>query len=88
MKTIHHLTSALIAAGSAGVALLTVSGHLPSEFGLASLTVAGLVGFALHDYGRPSKSLRVPLAPVLRPALPATSGAVLHRTPVVAQKAA
>ncbi len=72
MKTIHHLTSALVAAGSAGVALLTVSGHLPSELGLASLTVAGLVGFALFDYARPVKSLR-PLAPVLRPSLPAVS---------------
>jgi hypothetical protein len=73
MKTIQHLTSALVAAGSAGVALLTVSGHLPSELGLASLTVAGLVGFALFDYARPVKSLRAPLAPVLRPALPAVS---------------
>ncbi|RXK55822.1 hypothetical protein ESB00_08030 [Oleiharenicola lentus] len=86
MKTIHHLTSALVAAGSTGVALLTVSGHLPSELGLASLTVAGLLGFALFDYARPTKSLRAPLAPVLRPALPAAP--VSRRVAAVVEKAA
>ncbi len=85
MKTIHHLTSALVAAGSAGVALLTISGHIPSDFGFASLTVAGLLGFVLFDYARPVKPLHAALAPVLRPALPtATAGA----SPVIAEKAA
>jgi hypothetical protein len=73
MKTIHHLTSALVAAGSAGLALLTVSGLFSAEIGFAALSILGLVGFALFDYARPVKSLHVPLAPVLRPALPAVS---------------
>lgn len=69
MKTINHVTSALVAAGSAGVALLTLSGLVPAELGFAGLTVLGLTGFALFDYARPMRSLQ-PLAPVLRPALP------------------
>lgn len=88
MKTIRHLTSALVAAGSAGVALLTLSGHIPSELGLATLTVAGIFGFALFDYARPVKSLR-PLAPVLRPSLPVASSAAANRRVVsIAAKAA
>ncbi len=88
MKTIHHLTSALVAAGSAGVALLTLSGHIPSDLGLASLTVAGLFGFALFDYARPVKSLR-PLAPVLRPSLPlAPSTPSVRRASAIVKQAA
>lgn len=85
MKTIHHLTSALIAIGSAGVALLTVSGLFPAEIGFAALSIVGLVGFALFDYARPLKSLRAPLAPVLRPALKTVTA---PRTPVITEKAA
>lgn len=89
MKTIHHLTSALVAAGTAGVAILTLSGHIPSELGLASLTVAGLLGFVLFDYARPAKPLHASLAPVLRPSLPVaprTPGA--RRVAAIVEKAA
>lgn len=72
MKTIHHITSALIATGSVGLALLTVSGSIPADLGFAALTVMGIAAFALFDYARPTKSLR-PLAPVLRPVLPSES---------------
>lgn len=73
MKTIHHVTSALVAAGSAGVALLTVSGLVPAELGFAGFTVVGLAGFALSDYARPLKPLHAAVAPVLRPPLPAAT---------------
>ena len=72
MKTIHHITSALIATGSAGLAFLTISGSIPADLGFATLAAMGIIGFALFDYARPSKSLR-PLAPVLRPVLPSES---------------
>ena len=86
MKTIHHLTSSLVAAGSAGVALLTVSGLVPAELGFAGLSVLGLSAFALFDYARPVRSLR-PLAPVLRPALPAGPRSI-RRVPAIVEKAA
>ncbi len=72
MKTIHNITSALVAAGSAGLALLTISGFIAADLGFAALAAMGIVGFALFDYARPAKSLR-PLAPVLRPVLPSES---------------
>lgn len=72
MKTIHHLTSALVAAGSAGVAFLTLSHLISAEFGFALLAIIALTGFVLFDYARPMKSLRPP-APVLRPTLPSAS---------------
>lgn len=87
MKTIQLLTSALVAAGSAGVALVTLSGRIPSEIGLATLTVAGIFGFALFDYARPVKSLR-PLVPVLRPSLPVAPGASATRRVAAAVKQA
>ena len=69
MKTIRHVTSFLIAAGSAGVALLTMAGSVPADLGFAVLSVLGLAGFMLFDYARSPKPLRS-LAPVVRPALP------------------
>lgn len=72
MKTIHHVTSALVAAGSFGVALLTLTNLIPADLGFAGLAVLGISGFALFDYGRPVASLKV-RAPVVRPALPAES---------------
>lgn len=72
MKTIHHLTSILVAAGSAGVAVLTLSNLISADLGFALVSIIALAGFALFDYARPMKSLR-PLAPVLRPVLPSAS---------------
>ena len=72
MKSFTRLPSALVAAGTAGVALLTLSGLIPADFGFASLAALGLVAFAIFDYSRPVRSLYV-LAPVLRPCLPSES---------------
>lgn len=72
MKTIHNITSALVASGSTGLAFLTISGVLPADLGFAALAIMGISAFALFDYARPAKSLR-PLAPVLRPVLPSES---------------
>lgn len=72
MKTIHNITSALVATGSTGLAFLTISGSIPADLGFAGLAVMGITAFALFDYARPAKSLR-PLAPVLRPVLPSES---------------
>jgi hypothetical protein len=85
MKTIHHLTSALVAAGSAGLALLTISGRIPAEFGFAILTILGIAAFALFDYARPARSLDV-AAPVLRPELPVAR--CTRRVPAIVEKAA
>lgn len=88
MKHINHLISALVAAGSAGVALLTISGHLPSAFGFATLNAIGLLGFVLFDYARPVQKLRTPLAPVIRPALPIATQAARRRVPAIVERAA
>jgi len=69
MKTIHHVTSALITAGSVGVAILTLSEIIPAEIGFATLSVAGIFAFAILDYSRPTRSL-VSFTPLLRPNLP------------------
>jgi hypothetical protein len=86
MKTIHNITSVLVAAGTAGVALLTFSGSLSANLGFALLGAFGVAGIALFDYARPVKSLR-PLAPVLRPALPAAAPAT-RRLSAIVEKAA
>lgn len=85
MKTIHHLTSALVAAGSAGLALMTLSDLVPAEAGFAILSILGLAGFALFDYARPTRSLEV-VAPVLRPAAPLVR--CTRRVPAIVEKAA
>lgn len=72
MKSFTRLSSALLATGTAGVALLTLSGLIPADFGFASLAALGLVAFAIYDYSRPARSLQV-MAPVLRPCLPCES---------------
>lgn len=72
MNSLAKLFLALLAAGTAGVALLTLSGLIPADFGFASLAALGLVAFAIFDYSRPVRSLQV-LAPVLRPCLPSES---------------
>lgn len=72
MKTLHSIVSLLVAAGSAGVALMTLAGFLSAELGFASLAVLGLTAFALFDYARPRRSLEV-AAQVLRPSLPTES---------------
>ncbi len=88
MKTINHITSALVAAGSAGVALLSLSDLISPELGFAALSLLGLAGFVLFDYARPMKSLR-PLAPVLRPALPGTKAPhCTRRVSAIIEKAA
>jgi multisubunit Na+/H+ antiporter MnhB subunit len=86
MKHINHITSALLATGTAGVALLTLGGLVPADLGFSGLAVLGVVTIALFDYARPVKSLR-PLAPVLRPALPATAP-VTRRVSAIVEKAA
>jgi len=72
MKTISFALTVLLAAGSAGVALLTLSGLFQAELGFASLAVLGLMGVAVFDYNRPQRSLTIN-AEVLRPALPSES---------------
>lgn len=72
MKTIASFLSVSIAAGSAGVALLTLSGVISADLGFALLVVLGLAAIARFDYIRPARSLHT-LAPVLRPALPCES---------------
>lgn len=73
MKTIHHITSAFVAAGSIGVALLTLGNFIRADLGFSILATLGVSAFALFDYARPARSLRAPLAPVLRPVLPCES---------------
>ena len=88
MKTIHHLSSALIAAGSAGVAVMTVTGLVPDAVGFAVLSLLGLAGFVLFDYARTPRSLR-PLAPIVRPALPGgTTPHVTRRVAAIVERAA
>lgn len=88
MKTIHNLTSSLIAAGSAGVALLILSDLVPAELGFAILSILGLSGFVLFDYARSVKPLR-PLAPVVRPALPRVATPhVTRRVAAIVERAA
>lgn len=69
MKNIASLLSRSLAAGTAGVALVTFAGLIPADFGFALLATMGLGAIALLDYSRPVRSLHV-LAPMLRPALP------------------
>lgn len=85
MKTIHNLTSALVAAGSTGLALLTISDLVSAEFGFAVLSILGIAAFALFDYARPARTLAV-AAPVLRPALPVVR--CTRRVPAIVEKAA
>lgn len=85
MKTIHHLTSAIVASGSIAVTLLTLGGVIPAELAFAGLSVLALAAFALFDYARPVKTLRV-AAPVLRPTLPATH--VTRRVSAIIERAA
>jgi hypothetical protein len=72
MKTLHRFTSALVAAGSAVVALLTLGSFISAELGFASLIALGIAAFALFDYSRSTRSLAAP-ARILRPALPSES---------------
>ena len=86
MKTTRNILSVLIAAGAPSVALLAFSNRIPTDVALAAVTVASLAAFALVDYSRPMKSLR-PLAPVLRPTLPAAVRPT-RRVPAIVVKAA
>ncbi|HEX2861331.1 MAG TPA: hypothetical protein VHN79_06810 [Lacunisphaera sp.] len=80
MKTIHHLTSALVATGSLGVAVLTLTHFIPADLGFAGLVTLGLAGVMLFDYSRPVASLTVP-ATILRPVLPSESSSpIVHIT--------
>ncbi|MEJ1971241.1 MAG: hypothetical protein WDM96_01550 [Lacunisphaera sp.] len=69
MKTARNLLSLLVAAGTAGVALLALNNLIPADVAFAIFSVGALVGFAAYDYTRTTKSLRVP-GRVLRPTLP------------------
>jgi len=75
MKTTRNILSIVIAAGSAGVALLTLSNVIAADIALALISVAGLIGFAALDYSRTTKSLRAP-GRLLRPALPVAANVV------------
>lgn len=86
MKSINNITSALFAAGTAGVAVLTYANYVSAELGFASIAVLGVTAIALFDYARPVKSLQ-PLAPVLRPALP-VAAPVTRRVAAIVEKAA
>jgi hypothetical protein len=72
MKTTQVVLSSLVAIGSTSVALVTLVGLIPADFGFATLTVLGLTAFALFDYSRPRQSLVVG-SKVLRPSLPSES---------------
>lgn len=88
MKTIHNITSALIATGSVGTASLLLIGSVPTGVGFAILALLGLAGFMLFDYARAPRSLR-PLAPVVRPALPgAAIPHVTRRVAAIVERAA
>jgi hypothetical protein len=69
MKTTRNILSIVIAAGTAGVALLAISNIISADIALAIIAVSGLAGFAALDYSRNLKSLRVP-GRLLRPTLP------------------
>ncbi|AOS45545.1 hypothetical protein Verru16b_02626 [Lacunisphaera limnophila] len=69
MKTIASILSRFVAAGTAAVALLTLTGLVPADLGIATLATLGLAAIALLDYSRPVASLTVP-AQILRPTLP------------------
>lgn len=86
MKSISHLSSVLVAAGSAGVTVLTLGAYVPADFGFATLAALGVTTIALFDYARPVKSL-LPLAPVLRPTLPGFAP-VTRRISAIVEKAA
>jgi hypothetical protein len=83
MKTTRNILSIVIAAGTAGVALLTLSNVIAADIALALISVAGLIGFAALDYSRTTKSLQVP-GRLLRPALPVATNAA----PVAFRRAA
>jgi hypothetical protein len=72
MKTIHYVTSILIAAASPGVAFLALADTISASIAFGSIVGLGFAGLLIFDYARPVKSLR-PLAPVLRPVLPSES---------------
>jgi hypothetical protein len=68
MKTTRNILSALIAAGTPGVALLALTDRVPADLALASITAVGLVAFAIYDFSRNTASLTV-RATVIRPPL-------------------
>ena len=68
MKTTRNILTALIAAGTPGVALLALTDRVPADLGLASFTAVGLVAFAIYDFSRKTASLTVRAA-VIRPPL-------------------
>jgi hypothetical protein len=68
MKTTRNILTALIAAGTPGVAVLTLTNLVPADLALAGLTAVGLFAFAIYDFSRNTASLRVRAA-VLRPPL-------------------
>jgi hypothetical protein len=72
MKTIHYITSILIAAASPGMAFLALTNLIPASVAFGSIVLLGFAGLVIFDYARPVRSLR-PLAPVLRPVLPSES---------------
>jgi len=74
MKTLNKflLLLAIFLAESALVTLgnTTFVAALPGEKLLAALFSAAILGFAVWDYSRTVKGLRLRTAPLLRPALP------------------
>ena len=72
MKTLHQITSVLVAAGSTVAGFLILSSFISADLALASLVALGVAVFTLSDYSRSAKSLVVP-ARILRPALPSES---------------
>lgn len=66
MKTTRNILAALIAAGTPGVAVLTLTDRIPADLVLAGLTALGLFAFAIDDFSRHPASLRVRAA-IIRP---------------------
>ena len=77
MKNSAKYLSLVFAAGSVGVALFKLANSsftssINGDLAVAVVTSVSLIGLAIYDYSRRSRSLVVP-ARVLRPALPAKS---------------
>jgi hypothetical protein len=72
MKTLHSIPAALLATGSAVVALLTLSSIIPADLGFSGLASLGIAALALFDYSRSTRSLAA-RPQILRPVLPSDS---------------
>ena len=77
MKNSAKYLSLVLAAGTAGVALFNVAdssftSYINGDLVIAVATSVSLIGLAIYDYSRRSRSYVAP-APLLRPALPSAS---------------